>query len=173
MLSKRQEKTKEANKSLKENPTIKVTQEKARPPNTINSYPMGAFAYEEEIIETYKYTEDRPLRKKNIETRLDLGEAASLSFDVPIVTSESNDYTDSERSKVTGDEHTDHSETFSFVCSEREKLTDTENRKAYSVTTHSPTDERNFSFVYRPSCYYTCSKESPRKSAIPRWTPRT
>ena len=130
---------------------------------------MGSFAYEEEVIETYKYTEERPLKKKvNTDTRLDFGETASFSFDVPIVTSESNTCTDSERSKVTCDENTDNS-----VCSDREKLTETGNRKAYSLTTNSPTEEHNFSFSYKPSCTYTCKNESPRRSAIPRWTPRT
>lgn len=212
--SKRQEKLKEANnnnlvkaeenpktKNQVVNPAAKITQQQQevkekpqqkklpRSSKTTSSIPMGAFAYEEEIIETYKYTEEtRPLTsmKQNLvttSTRLDLGEG-SLSFDVPIVTSESN-FTDSDRSKVTATACSADEAWSNASCSDRETLREETsgiiNRKAHSTvatTPHSPTDDEryrsnSFSFVYKPSCTYTCSKESPRRSGIPRWTPRT
>ena len=168
--SERQKKLQEANQQngtsqttqTKEKPTVQNIQ--PRSTKTVARVPMGGFTYEEEVIETFKYIEDRPLKKDT--NRFDLcGTDGSLSFDVPVVTSEAHT-SDTESAKFTSDENTD-SEA-SARCSDRELLTKTGSKMYSTNLIHSPSEER--SFVYKPTMKYTCSNDSPRKSAIPRFS---
>ncbi|XP_066918084.1 titin homolog [Clytia hemisphaerica] len=166
----RQKKVQEANQQngisqiTKTNEKPTVNNIPPRSTRTVTKVPMGGFTYEEEVIETFKYIEDRPLKKQT--NRFDLcGTDGSLSFDVPVVTSETHT-SDTESAKFTSDENTD-SEA-SARCSDRELLTRTGSKMYSTNVIHSPSEER--SFVYKPTMKYTCSNESPRRSAIPRFS---
>lgn len=88
---------KEAKTKKKEEVTIEAqlktcASSQTRSTTSSKQVQLGGFGYEEEIIETYEYTEDRPILTTQARKINDVDEDdhdCFLTFDIPMVTSES------------------------------------------------------------------------------------
>lgn len=153
------ERTREYKKN-KQEINVEASSRETRSTTSSGQVPLGGFGYEEEVIETIEFTEDRPI---NVETRGNREERHEnpmcLAFDIPMVTSESlsSVLKSSDEVSVTSRSGTTTADEYSSQCSDRDGF-----HKELFFSTAFPSavcEERAT----------TTSMIQTKRSGIPRW----